>query len=49
MVIQVHTQLLVTRSTLHENTWHISKFKLDITECNAPSLGCIALLIFKLK
>ena len=30
-------------------TVRISKFKLDNTECNARSLGVIALLVFKLK
>jgi hypothetical protein len=29
-------------------TGRISKFKLDNTECNARSLGVIALLVFKL-
>ena len=38
----------ISAKTVLKYTWHIPKFKLDITELNASCLSVIALLIFKL-
>ena len=38
----------ISAKTVLKYTWHIPKFKLDITELNASCFSVIALLIFKL-
>ena len=38
----------ISAKTMLKYTWHIPKFKLDITELNAFCLSVIALLIVKL-